>query len=160
QVPADLNTLCTELLRRDPEARPGSSEVLRVLGSGSAAGEGPRAPAEPPRRVVPLVGRQRHLEILGAGFETVRQGRPVVICLRGRSGAGKPALARCFLDDLAGRDPAIVLTGRCYEQESVPFKALDGLVDELSRYLRRVPEHEAREVLPRDVLSLARVFPV
>jgi hypothetical protein len=160
EIPTDLETLCAGLLRRDPEARPTSSDILRALGSGSAPVGAPQTPVLPPRRVVPLVGRQGHLEILRAGFEIVRRGQPVVICLSGQSGAGKTALARCFLDELTGCNAAIVLTGRCYEQESVPYKALDGLVDELSRYLRRLPAHEAREVLPRDVLSLARVFPV
>src|SRR5262249_49435017 len=46
------------------------------------------------------------------------------------------------------------------EQESIPYKAFDGLIDALSRYLRHLPEPETRELLPRDVLSLARVFPV
>jgi len=42
----------------------------------------------------------------------------------------------------------------------VPYKAFDGLVDSVSRYLSRLAPDEVHNLLPRDIDSLARVFPV
>jgi hypothetical protein len=152
-VPKDLDTLAVELLRRDPQARPSGPEVLRRLGGPAAA-----PPTSPPAAA--LVGRRRELDALADAFGASRQGRSVVVRVHGRSGVGKSALVQSFLEDLSGRDQAVTLSGRCYEQEAVPYKALDSLVDALSRYLVRLREAEAAAVLPRDVAVLTRVFPV
>jgi hypothetical protein len=53
-----------------------------------------------------------------------------------------------------------VLSGRCFEQESVPYKMLDGLVDALYRYLRRMPRAELTALLPQEFGALARLCPV
>ena len=57
----------------------------------------------------------------------------VFISFEGGDGAGKTTLVRHFLDRVAEHEGAVVLMGKCYEQESVPYKAFDGLVDALSR---------------------------
>jgi hypothetical protein len=158
EAPADLDALCMDLLRRAPEERPTGADVLRRLG----AAEGPESAAAsaPAGADVPLVGRHRHLRALSDAFEAVRQGRAVTVCVHGRSGVGKSALLRCFLNGLSEGGRAVVLAGRCYEQESVPYKALDSVIDALSRYLERLPPLEAQALLPRDMGPLTRVFPV
>ena len=151
-VPVDLDTLCVELLRRNPAQRPSGPEALRRL-----AGATPDRPRPAPAL---FVGRARELAALAGAFRTLREGRTLSVRLWGPSGAGKSALLRRFAEDLREREGAVVLAGRCYEQESVPFKAFDSLVDALSRYLVRLPQPEAAALLPRDVASLVRVFAV
>src|SRR5205085_467387 len=51
-----------------------------------------------------------------------------------------------------------VLTGRCREQESIPFKALDSLMDGLARFLRHRSTEQVLRYLPRDVDALSRLF--
>ncbi|MGO9207559.1 MAG: ATP-binding protein, partial [Candidatus Limnocylindrales bacterium] len=133
--------------------------MLRRLGSLTGEPELP-IPLQPsPHQRAPLVGRARDLESLEVAFADVGRGRTVALYIHGPSGVGKTALVRRFLDDLIGRDEAIVLAGRCYEQESVPYKALDSVVDALSQYMQRLPLLEAQALLPRDIRSLVRVFP-
>ncbi len=158
-VPHDLNALCVDLLRRDPAARPTGRDVLRRLGSKTGEPRLPIPLPPSPHQFAPLVGRGRELEALEVAFADVGRGRTVALYIHGPSGVGKTALVRRFLDDLIGSDQAIVLAGRCYEQESVPYKALDSVVDALSQYLQRLPLLEAQALLPRDIRSLVRVFP-
>lgn len=154
-VPEDLDALCVDLLRRNPEDRPSGEEILRRLGAAPIDTVRPG-----PQQGRLFVGRESQLAALGEAFEEVRRGRTLIMFVHGRSGAGKSALLQRFLDGLNERGDAVVLAGRCYEQESVAYKALDTLIDALSRYLRRLSRPEAEALLPRDVQALARVFPV
>jgi serine/threonine protein kinase/tetratricopeptide (TPR) repeat protein len=157
-VPDDLDSLTLELLSRQPEERPAGPEILRRIGWAPASTATPRA--VPPRPVVSsLVGRERHLETLREALRTARGGRPVARLVHGPSGMGKSALVEAFLADPETAD-AVVLAGRCYERESVPYKALDMVVDELSKHLMRLTQAETAAVLPRDCAFLARLFPV
>ncbi len=160
-IPDDLNDLCVALLRRSPEQRPSAQEVLERLGSGAARQDSAtRAPSSRPTPKGSFVGRQYHLAELTDAFQAMRKGRTAVVRISGRSGAGKSMLAQHFLDNLSLRGEALVLAGKCYERESVPYKALDSLIDALSRYLRHLPALEVQALLPREVQLLTRVFPV
>jgi serine/threonine protein kinase/tetratricopeptide (TPR) repeat protein len=163
-VPEELNALCMRLLARNPEERPSGRGVLRALGHGKT---GPlRRPLMPARvssflASVPFVGREPHMQELHDAFDTTRRGQTVTVYVHGESGMGKTALVRNFLDDLRSRENTVViLEGRCYERESVPYKALDGVVDSLTKYLLALPDAKVEALMPRDVLALARLFPV
>jgi hypothetical protein len=73
---------------------------------------------------------------------------------------GKSSLVSRFLAEVAAGQDTLVLSGRCYEREAVPFKAVDQVVDELSRWLTQLHEDEAYTLLPSGVRALARLFPV
>jgi serine/threonine protein kinase/tetratricopeptide (TPR) repeat protein len=156
-VPRDLNNLCIKLLRRDAEARPTGREVLRALGAtGAMPGSFAGTAAESS-----FIGRERLLAELHDAFSATREGTTVSVYVHGNSGMGKSTLVRTFLDQIKEqKQKPIILQGRCYERESVPYKALDGVVDSLSKHLASLRHGRAEALLPRDSLALARVFPV
>ncbi len=157
-VPPDLDILCIELLRRDPSLRPTGPEILRRLGSPPERPSGfalATATAE-----IPFVGRDQHLERLRYAFRCTEQGQTSVVWVHGSTGMGKSALLQHFVDSLPASSELLVLSGRCYERENIAFKAFDGLVDGLSRYLRGLPLGDVNGLLPVEILALASVFPV
>ncbi len=163
-VPEELNALCMRLLARKPEERPVGREVLRILGHGKTGPlKRPLMPTafSPSLQRAVFVGRETHSRELRSAFDATRQGQTVTVYVHGESGMGKTALVRHFLDDLRDREnDMVVLEGRCYERESVPYKALDGVVDSLTKYLLALPYAKVEALMPRDVLALARLFPV
>lgn len=153
-VPRDLDELCKDLLRHDPDRRPDGNEVLRRLGHASRSH----------RRSLtghPFVGRGAEMARLDQAIAEVQGGRSVTVVVRGESGVGKSYLVRQFTSRLLAREPtAVVLAGRCYERESVPYKALDGIVDELTGFLSATLANELPDLLPAGLRALAQVFPV
>jgi eukaryotic-like serine/threonine-protein kinase len=158
-APEDLSALCADLLARLPALRP-DAEMLRQR-IGSLPPVAARLPSGRPEADVELIGRERELEALRDAYRTsLDSGRPVVVMLEGESGIGKSTLMARFVEELDVRTPAVVLHGRCYERETMPFKAFDAVVDELSRYLRRLHVEEAAALTPREAWALTRLFPV
>ncbi len=153
-VPEDLLALSRQLRSREPGQRPTGARVLELLGGDDAD----VAPSS--HRAAPFVGRQAELDALQSAFARVVAGQPQVVCMHGRSGIGKTALTRRFLDELHDSGRALVLEGRCYEQESLPYKALDTVIDALSRYLRTLDDDDAEALMPTHVVAMAQLFPV
>ena len=159
EVPRDLNDLCIKLLQRDAEARPTGREVLRALGA-RPTGLVPASFTSTTAQSA-FIGRERLLAELHDAFSATGEGETVSVYVHGNSGVGKSTLVRTFLDQIKEqKHKPIVLQGRCYERESVPYKALDGVVDSLSRQLASLRHGRAEALMPRNSLALARVFPV
>jgi predicted ATPase len=157
-IPADLSDVCMRLLRPDTALRPTRQELVAVF-----AGEA-SAPATPERRGrAGFVGRGRELNVLERAYERARSGRCMVAHVHGPSGIGKSAMVRSFLGGVRDVDGAEVLRGRCYERESVPYKAFDGIVDELTARLVEMgaqsSSDEVDSILPAWVGELAQAFP-
>lgn len=157
-IPEDLDTLCRDLLRRDPQERPGPGEILARL---DPTEPGIRdTPSHGIEQPVDLVGREQQVLQLTKGFAAVRDGLTVTAHVHGPSGTGKTTLVDHVLSTLAAEPGVVVLRGRCYEQESVPYKAVDSLIDALAEHLARRPSTEVQGLVPVHAAVLARVFPV
>lgn len=159
-LPRDLADLCQRLLARSPEERPGNREILQALGA-EPRGAPWTAGSDPPSTDAAFVGRSGELGALWAAFRRVSEGSAVALFLHGESGSGKSRLIQYFFDTLqAQRQKPLVLEGRCYEREAVPFKAFDAIVDALYAYLSSLKGEERRRQLPADLSALVPVFPV
>lgn len=155
-APADLAGLCDQLLSRDPWQRPDADAVLSLLGV-IRTGPTTEDPGFEPRS---FIGRERHIAALEDAFAEARRGHPVTVYLHGPSGVGKSRIAEEFLSRVERDRSAVILRGRCYDRESVPYNAFDGVIDSLSHYLRAVPATRLRRLLPDDVHIVTRLFPV
>jgi eukaryotic-like serine/threonine-protein kinase len=124
EVPRDLDSLCTALLDHDAARRPTARQVVEWLGASQPHAIG----------VVdaPFVGRAVELRALEALLAEVESGgAPVAVFVEGESGVGKSALIAEFIRRVPPTR-ALALRGRCYEHESVPYKALDEVIDLLA----------------------------
>jgi len=158
EVPDDLNAVCLGLLRRDPAQRMSGQEAARILERDSAAsGVANSSPADAEST---FVGRHQELDALETALKKTKLGTATAVYVRGASGMGKSALIQCLLDRVVSREDIVVLRGRCSEYESVPFKALDGVIDSLSQLLAALPRSQVDRLLPADLTALSRLFPV
>ena len=153
-TPTYLDSLCMGLLAPDPRDRPGGRAVLEAMG------REPSLATSAVQRLnsgAPFVGREEQLAALNQAMVDARRAG-VAVLVKGASGMGKSALASRFL--VAVAPTSLVLAGRCYEREAVPFKTLDTLIDALTGALLKLEPGELADVLPRDIAALARLFPV
>ncbi len=155
-VGVELSATCRLLLRPDPADRPDDERALALLGGDATA-------TDPGVFGRPFVAREEELARLDRCWAGLADGRSALVEVRGSSGLGKSALLRAFAERVlrgaarsGGAAEPVVLRGRCYERESVPNKAFDGVVDDLAARLRSGLPVE----LPRFVGELARQFPV
>lgn len=165
EVPQDLAEMVDQLLRRDPAQRPDSAAICQVLGiaveSTSRNSTGSSSATTSSQSEMFLIGRESQLAQLESGRqELLRKREPVVVFISGRSGEGKTSLVEKFLRPLRRDREMLVLSGRCYDRESVPFKAIDSLIDALVAFLRSRGTDEVLRLLPDDIHTLAQLFPV
>ncbi len=156
-VPETLNALCVELLSADPQRRAGAKRVIACCSTPGGLTDRPISSRTQANR---FFGRVNELRALQDAYAELNNGNTVVAHIRGASGCGKTRLIKRFIKSIARREQVVFLQGRCFERESVPFKALDGLFDAIVAHLLTLSELEVAAVLPRDTGLLARVFPV
>ncbi|MEO5731324.1 MAG: AAA family ATPase, partial [Byssovorax sp.] len=153
-LPDDLEQLCIGLLRHKPEERASSLAAFQSKGMGDVdSADVPSLLSDRSN----FVGRARELQALTETLELVRGRRAAAAFIEGESGMGKSALVAHYLDSLG--DAALVFRGRCYERDSVPYKAVDEIISALAYYLESLPEQEAKALLPPEAGLLALIFP-
>lgn len=158
-IPAPLEELCSTLLCSDPDQRPGGHEVLKWLG---VRRRRRRRHSTIPSGPAPLfVGRAQELQVLADKLRTVRAGGCQSVIVSGPSGIGKTTLLSHFLHNLfrPERRECLVLTGYCRERESLVYKAFDGVMEQLSRYISHRPEVEKAALIPNDIAFATHIFP-
>lgn len=162
-VPPAVDRLVLGLLEPNPERRLPVDELLTLLREqGEEVGAtallwSPRAEAERD-----FVGRQEELLALHEAYATAQEGRFVTVDVVGPSGMGKTALIREFLRSVSEgvATPALVLEARCHPHESIPYKAFDAAVDDLTRYWLGLDESAAAAICPEEgIEALALLFP-
>jgi len=159
-VDPELEALAIDLLHPEPTERPAGKDVVARLSGGHAparsfSGAGVAQSARDPRAL--FVGRTAETEALLAALKAVRTGETVFVTAHGASGVGKTALVDHFLNS---SDESVILRGRCYEQESVPYKAVDSAMDALCQQLLRLSPTRLPSLLPENMAMLSRLFPV
>jgi eukaryotic-like serine/threonine-protein kinase len=154
-----LVQLCLRLISLDPPERPGAAELRAFCGLREL-------PLEPMalRSSAPddgFGGRARELSVLRTAFSRTQAGCPAIVHVTGPAGIGKTSVVGHFLYELRQETPELtVLTSRCHEHESIPYNALDGIVEQLSRELGLVPGECTSGISADGAAALARLFPV
>ena len=140
EISLPLDHLILQMLEKDPQLRPTAAHVERAFaeiererGSGRAGEQGSWLSGDhvPPAIPFPLlpvlsgsrssnrkiVGREKEVTELRAGFEFAKNGRGQVLCIAGEPGIGKTALVEDFLNQLMTGDQLCrVARGRCSER--------------------------------------------
>jgi len=147
-IPDDLVELSLKLITPTPEERPSQEVIMRVFQN--------TAPRD--SRCFPEIftGRRPFLEKLHQLAQNISKPHGCLVLVSGYSGEGKSSLVRQFLNET---ESSVILSSRCYNQESVQYPGIDGLADALADHLRSLTQKEIHALAPKDTALLIRLFP-
>jgi serine/threonine protein kinase/tetratricopeptide (TPR) repeat protein len=152
EAPLWLSQTVVQLLAQEPERRPTIGELLRVFSESE--------PEFSARRQSAFVGRRAQLDLLHQSMTLAKGHASRLIVVRGPSGIGKTALVTCFLEQIQKRDPsALILHGRCYERETVPYKGFDMAIERLANMLDGWPDAKRNALHEWGVELAGEIFP-
>lgn len=156
--PSNLVKLCNDLLSRNPQKRPTPEKIHTLLGERHKKISHALVYRDPSEV---FVGRSNELSLLERAFNNSHENkRSVIAHVHAESGIGKTALTHHFLEQISRSHDAIILAGRCYERETLPYKALDALIDALAHELSLLPNKKREAMLPKDMHLLGNLFAV
>jgi len=152
-ISPDIEQLTLELLSAEPLQRPSASRVLSRLRGKNQRHEG----VSQPTRSHAFFGRKRELEQLARALSKRGTGASLSLVI-GAPGVGRSSLLARLARRLTSNG-VLVLSGRCRAAESVPYRALDGLLEELAQHLSRLTPEIMTVLLPEGAGLLGRTFP-
>ena len=156
---ADLADLAIALLAREPAARPDARAVIRRLGGDArplATTFGVGADGD-------FIGREQEIASLRTSLRQVsEEKRPRAVVVVGPSGIGKTTLVKRFLAEITRESQLaqlalLALSSRCHPQETIPFKALDAVMEGLATHAATRVELGA--ISGARAHALVRLFP-
>lgn len=153
ECPEDLNQLCMALLHRDPERRPVVHQTRAAL-----RGREVRVGFRP--KEVGLHFRDSAMARMERALDATREGQLTVLELQGVTGSGRTALLREFVRRARNSGEVSFLKARCFPWEKVKLAVVDGLVDNLTRVLRRMDNRRvSRRFADPDLAYAIQAFP-
>jgi len=158
-APGDLSELCLSLLAHEPARRPSGAEIVARLHQQRFA----RAPEVSPIGVGAegkFVGRTHELGALDECLQRVDGGRSTTVVIEGESGVGKTSLIQRFIEQVRSERAVHCFSGRCFERESLPYKAIDGVMDAVCEELSRRSPSDLSRLLPPTAALIGQAFPV
>lgn len=141
----DAAELCERLLKPSPQDRATDRDIRDFLNLSDEEG------VILPNRSPEMVGRKEPLRQLqkalalatGQGREGEARDPQFVVCpVKGRSGQGKSILVQSFVDQLHPNLKPLVLAGKCEQQRSSQFNAVEPLMDQLAGYVSQLESWE------------------
>ena len=157
-IPQKLRNLAISLLNVSPEKRPLSDVTLSVLEE--CAGSFKNRLLKKDDRKMPFLGRQSSLESLSNALVKLKNARETKVCLiEGESGVGKTRLISEFMEQCRSDQNILILKGQCYEQERIPYKAIDVLMNEVATECKRAKLFEKSTRAKTHLGSLQKLFP-
>lgn len=158
KIPKDLSELALSLLQWNPDSRPTDTYMKKFASA--------LLPEEANNNYLNLryrseeyfVGRINEQKKLQQAFRCSSR-KNVTVLIEGISGVGKTTLVERFLSSVFESDGALVLKSRCHPQEQVKYNAVDGLIDNLSTFLRGRQGFLA-DIDGENLRALCRVFPI
>jgi serine/threonine protein kinase len=155
-----IEDLCLRMIGREPDARPTAAEVRDAVVSKAARAERETAiQLARGRPESPFVSRAVELEAVRNAVLDKRSEAPRLVIVSGESGIGKTELMRRIIDEELPSS-CLVLEGKCYEREQVPYRAMDRLIDSLSSKLLGVASDRLGALSWADLAVVSRMFPV
>ena len=151
-----------EQVRALPGTASAWQETVHSIGpTDGAAHPQPPTPLPAPQHTTPgtLFGRDAELGRLRQALHRAATGKVQVVVVQGRAGIGKSALVAALCQEARHVAGALVLTGRCRQEEHIAFSGVEELIGALLQTTQQLAPAEAARVVPEQASALAVLFP-